>query len=87
MKKYLQLVRAMLKREVENKSIKQLPMEELVTLFYGLLFVPYLIDPFINEFFFNEKSKIEAYHRNHLENMKQVLLLFLSAKSMDQTVN
>lgn len=86
-KKYLQLLRAMLKREVENKSIKQLPMEELVTLFYGLLFVPYLIDPFINEFFFNEKSKIEAYHRNHLENMKQVLLLFLSAKSMDQTVN
>jgi len=86
-KKYLQLLRAMLKREVENKSIKQLPMEELVTLFYGLLFVPYLIDPFINEFFFNEKSKIEAYHRNHLENMKTVLLLFLSAKSMDQTVN
>jgi AcrR family transcriptional regulator len=86
-KKYLQLLRAMLKREVENRSIKQLPMEELVTLFYGLLFVPYLIDPFINEFFFNEKSKIEAYHRNHLENMKQVLLLFLSAKSMDQTVN
>ena len=86
-KKYLQLIRAMLKREAEEKSIKQLPMEELVTLFYGLLFVPYLIDPFINEFFFNEKSKIEAYHRNHLENMKQVLLLFLSAKSMDQTVN
>ena len=86
-KKYLQLLRAMLKREVENKSIKQLPMEELVTLFYGLLFVPYLVDPFIQEFFLNEKSKIEAYHRNHLENMKQVLLLFLSVKSLNQTVN
>ncbi|NLK37130.1 MAG: TetR/AcrR family transcriptional regulator [Epulopiscium sp.] len=86
-KKYLQLIRAMLKREAEEKSIKQLPMEELVTLFYGLLFVPYLIDPFIKEYFFNEESKIEAYHRNHLKNMKQALLLFLSAKSMDQTVN
>ena len=74
-KKYLQLLRAMLKREVENRSIKQLPMEELVTLFYGLLFVPYLMDPFIKEFS-QRKSKIEAYHRNHLENMKQVLLLF-----------
>ena len=50
-----------------RKSIKQLPMEELVTLFYGLLFVPYLIDPFIKEYFFNEESKIEAYHRNHLK--------------------
>jgi len=86
-KEYLQLIHAMLDREAEEKSIKQLPMEELVTLFYGLLFVPYLVDPFIQEFFLNEKSKIEAYHRNHLENMKQVLLLFLSAKSLNQTVN
>ena len=86
-KKYLQLLRTMLKHEEENKNIKQLPIEELFILFYGLLFVPYLMDPFIQEFFLNEKSKIEAYHRNHLENMKQVLLLFLSAKSMGQTVN
>jgi len=86
-KEYLQLIHAMLDREAEEKSIKQLPMEELVTLFYGLLFVPYLVDPFIQEFFLNEKNKIEAYHRNHLENMKQVLLLFLSAKSLNQTVN
>ena len=86
-KEYLQLIHAMLDREAEEKSIKQLPMEELVTLFYGLLFVPYLVDPFIQEFFLNEKSKIEAYHRNHLENMKQVLLLFLSVKSLNQTVN
>ncbi|HOH13929.1 MAG TPA: TetR/AcrR family transcriptional regulator [Bacteroidales bacterium] len=86
-KEYLQLIHAMLDREAEEKSIKQLPMEELVTLFYGLLFVPYLVDPFIQEFFLNEKSKIEAYHQNHLENMKQVLLLFLSVKSLNQTVN
>jgi len=86
-KEYLQLIHAMLDREAEEKSIKQLPMEELVTLFYGLLFVPYLVDPFIQEFFLNEKNKIEAYHRNHLENMKQVLLLFLSVKSLNQTVN
>jgi len=86
-KDYLQLIHAILDREAEEKSIKQLPMEELVTLIYGLLFVPYLVDPFIQEFFLNEKSKIEAYHRNHLENMKQVLLLFLSVKSLNQTVN
>ena len=86
-KEYLQLIHAMLDREAEEKSIKQLPMEELVTLFYGLLFVPYLVDPFIQEFFLNEKSKIEAYDQNHLENMKQVLLLFLSVKSLNQTVN
>jgi hypothetical protein len=73
----------MLEREVENKNIKELPIEELVILFYGLLFVPYLMDPFIKEFFLNEESKIEAYHRNHLENMKQVLLMFLSTKTLN----
>jgi len=82
-KKYLQLLHAMLEREVENKNIKELPIEELVILFYGLLFVPYLMDPFIKEFFLNEESKIEAYHRNHLENMKQVLLMFLSTKTLN----
>ncbi|MBP9017342.1 MAG: TetR/AcrR family transcriptional regulator [Paludibacteraceae bacterium] len=85
--KYLQLLREMLNEEAEKNNIRQLPMEELFTLFYGLLFVPYLIDPLVRELYLNEKSKIDAYYRNHLKNMKQVLLLFLTTKSVDKTVH
>ena len=61
--KYLQLLREMLNEEAEKNNIRQLPMEELFTLFYGLLFVPYLIDPLVRELYLNEKSKIDAYYR------------------------
>ncbi len=81
------LLRQMLAREVENKNIREMPVEELVTVFYGLLFVPFLINPLVNEFFLKDENKVEAYLEQHKANVKQILIGFLSAKPAEKNVS
>jgi len=51
----------------------QMPIEELITLFYGLIFMPYVISPMVKELYSNDGERIAEYYDHHADNVKFML--------------
>lgn len=66
-----------------NKSDKvnaalQMPIEEWLTLLYGLMFMPYMIAPMVEELYNGHDKKISEYYDHHVDNVKFILRKLLA---------
>lgn len=70
---YLLLVSEILSQEMENGNMRKMPLDRLLTIFYGLLFCPYLLNPLLSQYWTkNTKAKI-AFLDDHKRNTKKLL--------------
>jgi TetR/AcrR family transcriptional regulator len=74
---YLSMMTTTLKKEMETGSIRTEPIEEFVTTFFSLIFVPYLVSPLLNEFMNNDENRKQAFFDAHKENAKRLISDFL----------
>ncbi len=75
-KGYLFLLRQMLDTTQKPDGVNyvfNMPIEELITLFYGLLFMPYIISPIVKELYSGDGERITDYYDHHAENVKFIL--------------
>ena len=73
---YLSFLKKMLDTTQKPEGVNyvfQMPIEELITLFYGLLFMPYVISPMVKELYSNDGERIAEYYDHHADNVKFML--------------
>lgn len=73
---YLLTLRQLLESAQKPNSINSFldkPIEEIITIVYGLMFTPYLISPLVNQMYGEDAQRIETYYSNHAENVKGFL--------------
>jgi hypothetical protein len=75
---YLFFMTNTVKAEMEAGNIRNIPLEQIISLTYGLLFMPYLLDPVLNEYWNHDDKKREDFFIGHKENTKRLIRTFLA---------
>ncbi|MCE5174980.1 MAG: TetR/AcrR family transcriptional regulator [Bacteroidales bacterium] len=74
---YLSMMTETLKKEMEVGTIRTIPIEQIIAIFFSMVFTPYLLNPLVNEFFDrNEKNK-KTFFDAQKENAKRLFSDFL----------
>lgn len=80
--RYLFLMSNVVKSEMESGKIRNIPLEQIISVAYSLLFVPYLLDPVLSEYWEHDNKKRQDFFNGHKENTKMIIRSFL-AKNND----
>lgn len=74
---YLSMMSNNLKKEMEAGRIRTEPIEQIITIVFGLIFVPYLMNPLLTEFMDKDENKKQTFFDAHKENTKRLISGFL----------
>lgn len=75
---YLLFMSNSVKTAMEAGNIRNIPLEQIISIVYSLLFVPYLLDPVLDEYWNHDNEKRQEFFSGHKANTKRLLRLFLT---------
>lgn len=78
---YLEVLKQLLANGLkpnQRNYFMQMPIEELLTVVYGLLFMPHIIEPLAKELYDGDEKKIADYYDHHSLNIKFILRKLLT---------
>jgi len=74
---YLKLMSFAINTSMKADKIREIPLEEIITTVYGQLFMPYLVDPVLSEYWNHDETKRTAFFELHKTNTKRIIRDFL----------
>ena len=78
---YLEVLKRLLNSSLKPNQANyfmQMPIEELLTIVYGLLFMPHIIAPMVKELYEGDESRIADYYSHHTANIKFIIRKLLT---------
>lgn len=78
---YLDVLKNMLNSSLKPNQANyfmQMPLEEVLTIVYGLLFMPHIIAPMVNELYEGDEKRIADYYSHHNANIKFIIRKLLT---------
>lgn len=78
---YIEVLKHLLNDTLNPNQVNyfmQMPVEEVLTIVYGLLFMPHIISPLVNELYNDDKKRIAEYFDNHKANLKFIIRKLLT---------
>lgn len=82
---YLNFMTKTLKKEMEAGTIRIVPLDEIITTFYGLLFSPYLLNPLLSEFWERDGNKKHVFFDMHKKYTISLITNFLTPEKKSKT--
>lgn len=78
---YLIKLRRIIQKEHDNLDhipLFKKPMVEIVSLLYGIIFLPYINLPLIKELYYGDEVELNKFLKSHAENVKFILMKILN---------
>ncbi|NLI71466.1 MAG: TetR/AcrR family transcriptional regulator [Bacteroidales bacterium] len=78
---YLEVLKQLLGSALKPNQVNyfmQMPIEELLTIVYGMLFMPHIIEPLVKELYDGDEKRIADYYDHHSLNVKFILRKLLT---------
>jgi TetR/AcrR family transcriptional regulator len=75
---YLSFMNNAVRAEMDAGNIRDIPLEQIISTAYSLLFVPYILDPVLKEYWNNDQEKRDNFFNGHKENTKKLMRVLLT---------